>query len=225
LLTLTPGQNLLVAGTSVGDPDLLRIQVPAGRTLNAIVLAFHEGPNQVFVGMQPGSTWTAGVGNEIDPDELMGWTEFPYDPETHHTEDDILDDISLAKYPDGFTPPLASGDYTLLFQAPNTVIPFALHFIVSGAGPSPPGDFNGDAVVNGADLARWRTNVGVNAAADADGDLDSDGADFLVWQRNVSPPSALPFTAAVPEPAAYWLVTTGLIGLLARRRIAAFRGA
>jgi T5SS/PEP-CTERM-associated repeat protein len=65
-------------------------------------------------------------------------------------------------------------------------------------------DFNGDGLVNGADLALWRGGMGVSANAlhsqgDADGDLDVDGADFLVWQRQfgMSAASAL---ASIPEP-------------------------
>jgi len=65
------------------------------------------------------------------------------------------------------------------------------------------GDFTGDAVVDGADLASWQSGFGASDAAshaqgDADGDQGVDGADFLWWQRQaiVAPAAA----AAVPEP-------------------------
>lgn len=72
---------------------------------------------------------------------------------------------------------------------------------------TPPGDFTGNARVNGADfltwqrgdsptplsepdLADWQANFGVgipqNPPGDFDGDGDRDGADFLVWQRGDS---------------------------------------
>lgn len=69
---------------------------------------------------------------------------------------------------------------------------------------NPPGDFNNDGMVDGADLAQWRGDFGDNPDSDADGDGDSDGADFLAWQRNLGTGVAVPATGAVPEPAA-WL--------------------
>lgn len=56
--------------------------------------------------------------------------------------------------------------------------------ITSSAG-SLPGNFNGDSVVNAADLAIWKTAYETSAAGDADGDSDTDGNDFLIWQRNL----------------------------------------
>jgi hypothetical protein len=79
-------------------------------------------------------------------------------------------------------------------------------------GASVPGDFNGDSVVNGDDLAVWRDSVGPNPAADADGDNDSDGADFLTWQRALGGGAAAPATLATPEPsgALLMLLAAGL---------------
>ncbi len=74
------------------------------------------------------------------------------------------------------------------------------------------GDFNGDGVVSGADLAIWKTSMGVNASGDADGDGDTDGADYLVWQSNFgtgvaySSPNAGVSIAAIPEPASMTLL-------------------
>jgi hypothetical protein len=92
--------------------------------------------------------------------------------------------------------------------------------------PELPGDFNGDHVVNEADLNLWTTNFGASEATLAMGDGDRngvvDGADFLIWQRQVTPPS-VPATANVPEPAAFSLILFAAVAL--RRRSARTREA
>lgn len=84
--------------------------------------------------------------------------------------------------------------------------------------PSLPADFNGDGYVNGADLAQWKSALGVNLNGNADGDNDTDGADFLLWQRQFGGTAILPVTAAVPEPDAALLAAFGLARFAARRR-------
>jgi hypothetical protein len=84
-----------------------------------------------------------------------------------------------------------------------------------------PGDFDHNGQVNGADLAQWKGDFGVNDESDADNDGDSDGADFLAWQRNFGvgvPANAI--GAPVPEPSS--LVMVAAIGVLwGGRRFAA----
>jgi hypothetical protein len=87
------------------------------------------------------------------------------------------------------------------------------------------GDFNGNGVVNAADLAIWRTNVGMTSAhftdGDADRDGDVDGRDFLVWQRNLGAvaPAALPIQSPVPEPTVGTLASVvALLGQILMRR-------
>ena len=73
-------------------------------------------------------------------------------------------------------------------------------------------DFNGDGVVDLADLAILEANIGITMGAtplqgDADRDGDVDGDDFLIWQRTIGPVPAGGFgsnaaLANVPEPAA-----------------------
>jgi peroxidase len=93
-------------------------------------------------------------------------------------------------------------------------------------------DFNEDGAVNAADLAIWRTSVGVSADGDADRDGDTDGSDLLVWQRQEGyvRVSAEGATALVPEPGAgvlaAWLVAAtcgGRGGLSAGARARARR--
>jgi glycerophosphoryl diester phosphodiesterase len=69
--------------------------------------------------------------------------------------------------------------------------------------PPKMGDFNGDGIVNGADLPRWKADFGKTSGAlrdegDADGDGDVDGGDFLAWQRNLG---GAPTLTPIPEPA------------------------
>jgi hypothetical protein len=81
------------------------------------------------------------------------------------------------------------------------------------------GDFNGDDVVDAADLAQWRGDVGVNDDSDADLDGDSDGDDFLIWQRQLgSTATVAAAVIAVPEPSVLVLVASGILLLIGRRR-------
>jgi glucose/arabinose dehydrogenase len=87
-----------------------------------------------------------------------------------------------------------------------------------------PGNFNGDAAVDGLDLAIWREGFGTATGAtledgDADGDGDVDGRDFLVWQRNVGGTPSAEASDAVPEPSVAAAAGAALVGLMwARRR-------
>lgn len=54
-----------------------------------------------------------------------------------------------------------------------------------GADAGLPANFNSTGGVDGADLAQWEGDFGVNADSDADFDLDSDGNDFLLWQKQL----------------------------------------
>jgi rhamnogalacturonan endolyase len=74
--------------------------------------------------------------------------------------------------------------------------------IYIAANPAPPGDFNGDQTVDGADLPVWRQTFGQMSPqgiwpGDADGDSDADGGDFLLWQRNLAAPNAISVSDAL----------------------------
>lgn len=80
------------------------------------------------------------------------------------------------------------------------------------------GDLNGDGVVNGADVTRWRNAYGVSTNGDADGDGDSDGRDLLLLQRSFGA-GALVASETVPEPGSGLLVAlAGFTFSLANRR-------
>ena len=84
-------------------------------------------------------------------------------------------------------------------------------------------DFNGNGVVDGADLALWKTGFGkatgaVRADGDADADGDVDGSDFLAWQKQFGSGSATVAAGAVPEPAGALLAGLAVVaGMIARR--------
>jgi hypothetical protein len=109
-----------------------------------------------------------------------------------------------------------AGTITLQVVAPLTII---------GA------DFNGDGIVDLADLAILQANLGITMGAlpqqgDSDLDGDVDGQDFLRWQGQVGGPgmpgagsgSSAGFAANVPEPATYALAMCGLLALVVHRR-------
>jgi hypothetical protein len=77
--------------------------------------------------------------------------------------------------------------------------------------PMTPGDFNGDGLVDSADLTAWQQHAIMAEAAsrsdgDANGDGAVDGADFLAWQQNLGPAPAATTANPIPEPAAYLLL-------------------
>jgi hypothetical protein len=77
-------------------------------------------------------------------------------------------------------------------------------------------DFNGNLVVDGADLATWKAGfgslAGTFASGNLDGDMDTDGHDFLLWQKQLGVHAlATPVASATPEPATGALVITALL--------------
>ena len=81
------------------------------------------------------------------------------------------------------------------------------------------GDFNGDGTVDGADLAQWKGDFGINDDSDANGDGVTDGNDFLVWQRNFGMSTSTAASVAVPEPTAWTLAVLGLPLFFRRRSV------
>ncbi len=91
-----------------------------------------------------------------------------------------------------------------------------------------PGDFNGDGMVDGADYAIWRNNLGTGFPLSGNGDESGlsagivDAADLTLWRDNfgaMSPPSPLSAPlAGVPEPATGLLIALASLGMMGSRR-------
>jgi T5SS/PEP-CTERM-associated repeat protein len=133
---------------------------------------------------------------------------------------DSFEIISASSVTGTFTsvlfPPAAGNNWSITYTPESVLINFI-------SAPAFNADFNGDNVVNAADLAIWRMNVGAMPVTqmdgDADGDGDVDGSDFLIWQRTQGPvPPGVPATGAVPEPGAAALALMALVGGALRRR-------
>jgi hypothetical protein len=68
------GANLLQARAGAGDFDILHLALPAGGTLESIVLESYSGFRRSFTGIQQGQNWTAGLGFSVNAASLLGWT-------------------------------------------------------------------------------------------------------------------------------------------------------
>jgi glucose/arabinose dehydrogenase len=91
-----------------------------------------------------------------------------------------------------------------------------------------PGDFNGDASVDGLDLDVWEAGYSMTGvtrtSGDADGDGDVDGSDFMLWQQNVgwsALDAATQSSSTVPEPASAALLIACVFATMTKRRLSA----
>jgi hypothetical protein len=110
-LSLTPGLNLIMGDTVVGDRDYLTFNVPTGYSLIAFnLLNFISNDNVAFIGIQSGTTLTEpAVGT--DPANLLGYAHFGAPVPT-----DYLPILGSAPGAIGFSGPLSAGDYTIWIQ-------------------------------------------------------------------------------------------------------------
>jgi hypothetical protein len=124
--TLAVSSHSLKASFVTGDYDLIKFTLAPGTHLDSIFLNSYAGSTSSFSGIQSGSTWSAGLGYDVDPAPLLGWVLFGEN--TIADDYDILDNLiyQYASADDaiGFTPPLGPGTYTFLFQETG---PFAVN--------------------------------------------------------------------------------------------------
>ena len=125
-----------------------------------------------------------------------------------------------------------SGEGAFSAIAPVTVATAGANTLFKGVAFAPtgakiPGDFTGNGMVDGDDLAKWKTDFGVGAGSDANGDNATDGADFLIWQRQYGQGATIAAAASIPEPASLMLLSTASIAIVVasrRRRVTVSRG-
>lgn len=129
---LIPGSFLLSATTVAGDLDYISITLPAGATLDAIIVRAYDTPGDImFIGVVPGPVMTVDPAAP-DPGQLLGWTYFG-DPAVPVGEDLLL---PMSFGGQGFTPPLTAGTYSFWINQINGPTTFTLEFMVSGI-PTP----------------------------------------------------------------------------------------
>ena len=132
-VALSPGVNALIATSNTGDREYIRMTVPAGLNLAAIMHVTWQSEDPIaFIGVQAGPTFTEPpTGTNVA--NLLGWTHFGSGPGT--VGFDVLPAISTGAGAIGFTPPLAANTYTFWIQQTGPALAtYRLDFIVA---PSP----------------------------------------------------------------------------------------
>lgn len=122
------------AGLS-SDYDILTFTIPANHQLDTLTLDTHQIQGRAsFLGIQTGSTWTAGLGWSVDGTALLGYDLF----DVGFVGTDRLPQIAMNgnTINPQFTPPLDSGTYTLLLQDVQTPFSYQFTFNVSAV-PEP----------------------------------------------------------------------------------------
>ena len=107
---------------------------------------------------------------------------------------------SLARW----TPLTAAGlgsQYTLQYQTAGELTGYTLLTVLASG---PPGDFNGDGSVNGADFLAWQRGGSPNAGS---------SGDLATWRANFGAGAATPIVSAVPEPATLFMLGLACAGL------------
>lgn len=130
------GANVLKgsAGTNA-DYDFVTFTIPVGHQLDTLYLDQHVIQGyQSFLGLQAGSTWTAGLDWGVDGTALLGYDLFSTgDVGTNRLQ--WISDNGNTESPQ-FTPPLPSGTYTMLLQDVQTAFSYQFTLNVSAV-PEP----------------------------------------------------------------------------------------
>jgi T5SS/PEP-CTERM-associated repeat protein len=201
-LTVLPGgAAIFLDGLTLAATSVVDLQ------LNAVADVEEIGELQVI--------GTATLAGTLDLTTFAGLDPQPGDSFQIISATNILGTFSTVTFPP------APGNNWMIDYNPNNVI---INYL---AAPAFSGDFNGDNVVDAADLAIWRMNFGTGtmmSQGDADGDGDVDGNDFLVWQRTLGPVMVTPAVGAVPEPGSLALAASALAIVAASRRKRAATG-
>jgi T5SS/PEP-CTERM-associated repeat protein len=93
-------------------------------------------------------------------------------------------------------------DYTLQYQSAGELTGYTLLTVLA---PGPPGDFDFDGRVDGADFLAWQRGASPTP---------SSPADLATWRANLGLGTATPAVTAIPEPGTFALVALAAAGLL-----------
>jgi hypothetical protein len=132
-VSLGLGSNTLsassVGGTNI-DREYVRVGVPAGGLLSQLVLTAYASTDPLsFIGVQSGSTFTEPpTGTNVA--NLYGYTHFG--PGALGIGANYLPAIGTGAGAQGFTPPLAAGNYTFWIQQTSSTAPttYTFDFVV-----------------------------------------------------------------------------------------------
>ncbi len=133
-LDLGGGSNVINGTVVAGDLDYVTVHVPGGYELSALQLLNYESEDDVsFIGIQEGTVFTEPP-TGTDPANLLGFVLIGDDLEGTN----ILPNIGEGEGTQGFTGPLAAGDYTFWIQqtGPQTV-DYSLDMVTTLANSAP----------------------------------------------------------------------------------------
>lgn len=127
---LSLGSNTVTATSVQNDREYYTFEVPAGWTLDSLIVSAFSGDDIAFVGVQSGTQFTEPASG-TDVSALLGYSHFG-DGVGLGAGQDILDDIGQGAGSQGFTPPLGAGDYVWWSQETGTTpVNYTLDFVVS----------------------------------------------------------------------------------------------
>ena len=129
---LMVGSNTVTATSVTGDIEYASLVVPAGITLDQIILQAYSGSfTRSFIAVQAGAEFTEPpVGTDVA--NLLGWTHFGTDFGVPGIGSDLLDNLGAGAGAIGFTPPLGPGTYTFWIQETGiTPISYTLDFVAT----------------------------------------------------------------------------------------------
>lgn len=163
-LTLSVGDNVIDGNHGAGDRDYIAITLPAGATLEAIIVepGTTFAGTRSFIGVQAGPTMTV---DPEDPDvtQLLGYAHFDFGS----IGNDILGEIGAGGGAITFTPPLgtrAERTYTFWIQETGgTVAHYRLTFRTQRSAAVP--TFGAFGALGAAALAGLLLAIGVRARA------------------------------------------------------------
>lgn len=136
-LNLSAGVNSILATTTPGDLEYVRINLPAGGSLTGLVLqSFVSDDDVAFIGMQSGTTFTfAPADARSHIADLLAWTHFGPNAFQDPIPVDILPTMGQnADTP--VSPPFSDPSYTFWIQQTGGTTSYQFDFIVSVPEPA-----------------------------------------------------------------------------------------